>query len=137
MENYEILRRFLETCPLLAEKTVAVDALDAVPGSCGLFPRGTRQRRRERIDGGSTAEYTESYLLRWREKDDPGKNARLLSGFVRWVQEKNQAAQIPPLGDGRTYLRAENGRMLKNDQAGTAVYETELIALYQRNYEGE
>ena len=37
MENYEILRRFLETCPLLAEKTVAVDALDAVPGSLSLI----------------------------------------------------------------------------------------------------
>jgi hypothetical protein len=108
-------------------EAAAVDTLDAVPGSCGLFPLGVEVlKTREDVLGNRHSRLRQTFLL--RRSAPRGENAaRWVADFSRWAAEN--AATAPALGD-RQQLRAEKGRLLSAQGAGTGIYEVRLTLEY-------
>ena len=138
MSETEKIIRFLREFPGWGDAPLRTDCTDAAPESFGLYPKGQEvYKRREDVTGTVTISCRSRYLLRRMAKCREEENARWLQALTDWVQQESAMRRVPALGDGYTRLRAENGKLKSRDQAGTAVYELDLIAEYEMIYKGE
>lgn len=129
MELLEEMKNWLATFPLFGEVVLTTDVLSAQPGDCGLFPQGSELlQSKEDVLGNRTARMRQLFLLRRNAVRGVDAAAWLLE-FQKWVAQQSLQGLAPKLGQEQT-IRAEKGRLIRTDTAGTGVYEVRLIAEY-------
>lgn len=127
MELLEILKGWLVGFPRWGEVDLNIDATAAQPVSCGLFPQGMEElKRQEDVLGNVKCRLRQTFLLR-RLALHQEEAALWLMDFAHWVR-----LQKPPAVGENTRIRAEKGRLLSADQTGTATYEIKLILEYDK-----
>lgn len=137
MNELDKISLFLQDFPLWRDVQLQTDGTDAAPENMGLFPRGQEEyARQEDVTGTVTVSCRSRYLLRRVAQCRNEENARWLHSLAEWVRQESALGRAPALGSGHTRIRAENGKLKTEEQAGTAIYEIDLIAEYEIIYEG-
>ena len=125
----EEIKKWLQSFPLWGEAEPAVDAVSPESGSTGLFPQGTELlEHRENVLGESVRRLRQRYLLR-RAAVRGMDAAAWLQKLAHWVAEQDRLGLAPALGQ-RQQVRAEKGRLIRTDTAGTGIYEIQITMEY-------
>lgn len=110
---------------------ILTDKTPHAPGSCGLYPLGAEQKnRREDITGSASEVWRQSFALRRRDLHAEDAAVWLLE-FQDWVRQQSHASLAPQPG-AKSRVRAEKGRLVHTNGAGTATYEVQLIFEYEK-----
>ena len=134
----EQMQTWLQSFPQW-EDVLQVDCLDAVPGNTGIYPRGIQElSSREDVLGNRKVRCRFTVLLR-RRAGQSRENARWLLEFQRWVMEQDKLGLAPRFGDepGSERIRAVEGKLDSQSQAGCALYTVQLQAEFTKNFRGE
>lgn len=127
MSDLEKMKNWLLTCPYLGADTLHTEHTDAAPVSSGLYPLGLEiVKETGDVLGNRTQHCRYRFLLR-QVVPEKGVDADRLMRLQRWTQE---CAEKPAFGDEpeQVHIRAENGRLTKASQTGTAMYTVEITA---------
>lgn len=128
------IREWLATYPGWQKGiTLFVDYLGCVPGCAALYPQGVEvlERREDVLGGVRTRNRLRCMVYRVAaQEEDFEKDARWTEGFCTWVRQQSDAGLAPRLGDGKEWIQAKNGRLVRVPSAGTGVYGVELVAEY-------
>lgn len=141
MTDLQKVSRWVMTYPGWGkDEKLTIAYADAVPNHAGLYPTGVKQiAMHQDLLGNVTARYRYSFVIYrvvgMQTKQE--ENAQWLIDFQRWVYQQNYSGTVPQLGEGRTCLRAENGRLYKTSQAGTATFAVDLIAEFDASYKAQ
>ena len=138
MDELSKIRTFLMQFPQWGDMPLMIDESGAAPGVPGLFPQGvTETGRKADILGRVRISCRSRYLLMLRLPCREEENARWLRALSDWVGSASALGLAPVLGDGNTRICCTEGRLKSREQAGTALYQAELIADFEKNYKGE
>lgn len=136
MTVLEKLKNWLQSFPLW-EDTLQIDAVSALPGSSGLFPRGiTEISRKTDILGNVTTENKMQFVLYRVAPHQPEDNSSFLLALQNWIQQQSACGLAPQFGDDATRERilAEQGKLHAVPQASTGKYGVNLTVEYIKNY---
>ena len=129
MEQLEEIKNWLAMFPLWGETVLTTDVLSAQPGDCGLFPQGLELiKSTQDVLGNRVTRLRQQFLLRRNALRGMDAAAWLLE-FQNWVAQQAVMGLVPVLGQDQI-VRAEKGRLIRADSAGTGVYEVRLIVEY-------
>ena len=136
MTVLEKLKNWLQSFPLW-EDTLQIDAVSALPGSSGLFPRGiTEISRKTDILGNVITENKMQFVLYRVAPHQPEDNSSFLLALQNWIQQQSACGLAPQFGDDATRERvlAEQGKLHAVPQASTGKYGVNLTVEYIKNY---
>ena len=129
MEKLNLIRQWIMGFPLW-EGVLLTDTTDPEPGSCGLFPVGTKLlHRKEDVLGGVRCRLQDSFLLRRKAVKSEAAAAWIMA-FTAWAQETT-----PPDFGENTHMAVEKGKLLSTASDGTAIYEVTVTITYEKEYE--
>lgn len=129
MEKLNLIRGWIMGFPLW-EGVLLTDTTDPEPGSCGLFPVGTKLlHRKEDVLGGVRCRLQDSFLLRRKAVKSEAAAAWIMA-FTAWAQETT-----PPRFGENTHMAVEKGKLLSTASDGTAIYEVTVTITYEKEYE--
>lgn len=132
MSVLEKITPWLQTFPLW-QGELAVDSLQPVPGSVGLFPQGLQEVSRREDVLGNVETVNRLELMLCRVSDGDGKQAAAwLLALQDWVNGQSAAGLAPRLGDvpAREKILARQGRLSAPAQTGTGRYAVNITAEY-------
>lgn len=133
MSDLEKMKTWLLSCPYIGTDVLHTEYTDAGPGSSGLYPMGMEViSQKEDLLGNRTVQCRYTFLLR-QVVPENGTDADRLLQLQQWVQ---RAEGAPVFGDvpSRERISAENGKMEKASQVGTALYAVTLKAEFMKEY---
>lgn len=136
MTELEKMKRWLDLCPYLQADAMYTDTTLAVPANAGLYPMGQEiLKQREDVLGNRKADCRHTFLLRCVLPEGE-KAAEQIIRIQNWVFAQNARGSTPGFGSRETVC-AENGRLKKTTQVGTALYVLTLKVEFEKEYEGE
>lgn len=128
----EKITGWLQTFPLW-EGELAVDSIEPIPGSVGIFPRGVEELSRREDVLGNVELRNRLELMLYRVSDgDAQQAAAWLLALQEWINGQSAAGLAPQLGDvpGEERLFARQGRLSAPAQTGTGRYAVKITAEY-------
>lgn len=132
MDILEKITGWLRTFPLW-EGELAVDSIEPIPGSVGIFPRGVEALSRREDVLGNVQLRNRLELMLYRVSDGDGEQAAgWLLALQEWINGQSAAGLAPQLGDvpGEEKLFARQGRLSAPAQTGTGRYAVMITAEY-------
>lgn len=133
MSDLEKMKSWLLSCPYLGSGVLHTEHTDAAPVSSGLYPLGMEIiKETGDILGNRTQHCRYRFQLR-QAVPEKGVDAERLMQLQSWVQE---CTEKPVFGDvpGAERIWAENGKLAKASQTGTATYTVDITAEFIKNY---
>lgn len=141
MNELEKLREFLLSYPGWGDYMLALNDTDGKPGSAGLFPVGMEEVSRQTDVQGNTLVCNRLHFLLHRitpDRQDDMEAAAWLLDFQKWVQQQSACCQAPQLGclPQKERICAYDGKLLRRDAQGAAVYQLQLWVEFATYLEG-
>lgn len=133
MEQLELLRQWLQSCPVLEGIPVLVDDLGKLPVCASLRPVGITQLwEKKDIAGGIRRRYRLGLRVALRLPRAAGSDG--MEAAARWLALQCWVPEHPAPALGQEQVsRMEQGKLAAAKGDGTAVYEAVLTVEYTRN----
>ena len=136
MTDLQKMIRWLDLCPYLQADPMEVDTTLAVPANAGLYPLGfTVVRQQQDVAGNYKTHCRYEFLLRCALPEGEAAAEKILM-IQNWVFQQNLQGITPGFGGNET-VWAQEGRLERATQVGTALYCVKLTVNYEKEYEGE
>lgn len=136
MNQLEGIRDYLRRYPGL--EGLLLGYLPREPGSCSLEPVPCDPVIREYMDGGQRRRAQLQLLVRGNfgsDQQEQGENLSRLMGLARWLEDMEQAGDLPELGEREICLslRATSREyLISADSSGRGIYVLDLEMEYFR-----
>ena len=130
----ELIKEFIETCPLLENGKVNLDFIDGEPESYSLdetpvtpelivFPDGGR-RLQIQFDFSIQASFSVLENI---------KNSKFCDDFLNWVYEQNKIDNLPKI-DGICWIKCLGRGTILQTTTTTAIYVIPMQVVYEEDF---
>ncbi len=129
MDELDLIKNYLASCPFWEGGAPQVDKTDTQPGFCSVFPLGMEVlSRQENLLGQVQYRCRLRFALR-RTAIVGQAAAQWLLDLQNWVLEHGSSA--PRFGENQT-VRAEKGTLSKLSGTGTGIYEVRITVEFTK-----
>lgn len=125
----EIIKEYIEKCPLLKKGKVNVDYIKDKPQSYSIDETPTETVLNKFTDGGSRRQIQFDFSIQANFSIlENIKNSKFCDDFLDWIEEENNKGNLPKI-KGAEEIKGNRGTVLQTTEA-TAIYVIPLQFVY-------
>lgn len=126
----ELIKEFIETCPLLDDGKVNLDFIDSEPQSYSLDETPVTPELNHFPDGGRRLQIQFDFSIQANFSDlENIKNSKFCDDFMKWIYEQNQKDNLPKI-DGIDWIKCLGRGTIERTTETTAIYIIPMQVAY-------
>ena len=126
----ELIKEFIETCPLLDNGKVNLDFIDSEPQSYSIDETPVEPVLNEFRDGGRRLQIQFDFSIQSNFSDlENIKNSKFCDDFMKWIYEQNQKDNLPKI-DGVDWIKCLGRGTIERTTETTAIYIIPMQVAY-------
>lgn len=130
----ELIKEFIETCPLLNEGKVNLDYIKEKPQSYSIDETPSTTIIKEYRDGGTQNQITFDFSIQANFSVlENIKNSRFCDEFTKWIKEQNKKENLPKI-DGICWIKCTGRGTILQTTENTAIYVIPMQVVYEEDF---
>ena len=127
----ELIKEFIETCPLLKNGQVNVDYIKDKPQSYSIDETPSNTAIKEYKDGGTQNQITFDFSIQANFSVlENIKNSKFCDDFTAWIKEQDNQGNLPVI-DGICWIKCTGRGTILQTTDTTAIYVIPMQAVYE------
>lgn len=129
----DLIRKFIETCPLLKNGKVNVDYIKDKPQSYSVDETPATTVLKEYRDGGTQNQILFDFSIQANFSVlENIKNSKFCDVFFKWIKEQNKVGNLPEI-DGICWIKCTGRGTILQTTETTAVYVIPMQVVYDED----
>lgn len=130
----DLIRKFIETCPLLKNGKVNVDYIKDKPQSYSVDETPATTVLKEYRDGGTQNQILFDFSIQANFSVlENIKNSKFCDDFFKWIKEQNKVGNLPKI-DGICWIKCTGRGTILQTTETTAVYVIPMQVVYDEDF---
>ena len=130
----ELIKEFIETCPLLKNGKVNVDYIKDNPQSYSIDETPSTTILKPYTDGGSRNQILFDFSIQANFSIlENIKNSKFCDDFTKWIKEQDKIRNLPKI-DGICWIRCTGRGTILQTTDTTAIYVIPMQVVYDEDF---
>lgn len=130
----ELIKEFIETCPLLKNGKVNVDYIKDKPQSYSIDETPVNPVLQNYADGGRRLQIQFDFSIQASFSAlENIKNSKFCDDFTDWIYEQNKQENLPKI-DGAVWIKCLGRGTILQTTDSTAIYVIPIQVAYEEDY---
>ena len=130
----ELIKEFIETCPLLKNGKVNVDYIKDKPQSYSIDETPSTTVLKEYRDGGTQNQILFDFSIQANFSVlENIKNSKFCDDFTKWIKEQNKIENLPKI-DGICWIKCLGRGTILQTTETTAIYVIPMQVVYDEDF---
>lgn len=130
----DLIRKFIESCPLLKNGKVNVDYIKDKPQSYSVDETPTTTVLKEYRDGGTQKQILFDFSIQASFNAlENIKNSKFCDDFTKWIKEQDKIGNLPKI-DGICWIKCTGRGTILQTTDSTAIYVIPMQVVYNEPF---
>ena len=130
----DLIREFIETCPLLKNGKVNVDYIKDKPQSYSVDETPATTVLKEYRDGGTQNQILFDFSIQAKFSVlENIKNSKFCEDFTKWIKEQDKIGNLPKI-DGICWIKCTGRGTILQTTETTAIYVIPMQVVYDESF---
>lgn len=130
----DLIREFIETCPLLKNGKVNVDYIKDKPQSYSIDETPSTTVLQPFTDGGSRNQILFDFSIQANFSVLANiKNSKFCEDFTKWIKEQNKVYNLPKI-EGINWIKCTGRGTILQTTETTAIYVIPMQVVYEEDF---